>query len=88
MQQIIYLLWNLLLLLYICIYKVLLEERDSKEEKRGTFTGALKFDEPVTNATIDDEELDLFEEMIAEAVKRVEVPLIELHEQSSHHMDP
>jgi hypothetical protein len=61
---------------------------DSKEEKRGTFTGALKFDEPVTNATIDDEELDLFEEMIAEAVKRVEVPLIELHEQSSHHMDP
>ena len=53
---------------------------DSKEEKRGTFTGAIKFDEPVTSATIDDEELDLFEEMIAEAVKRVEVPLIDLHE--------
>ena len=33
---------------------------DSKEEKRGTFTGVLKFDEPATNPIIDDEELDLF----------------------------
>jgi hypothetical protein len=55
---------------------------DTDGEKRATFNGSINDDDPGTNFLIDPEELDLFEEMIAEAIKRVEVPLLEIHEQS------
>ena len=59
----------------------LLNERQT--ELRTTFAGAIN-DADAEEAPFDQEDIDFFEEAIAEAIQRVEVPLIQLHQQNEH----